>query len=328
MRHGHSSTSSDSSEHRDKRLFQPSITSFFSAEHDNEGISAAAHPAHARPKPTPKQRTPAFPSVPGTVQSDLLSVGMRVRKSVPEGYKTHKTLGLASIQTTMPSSSHRSHTSTTTTATSATAHVPIASPPREPVPRVLQHQRELLPFCGLHKIGGYAEQPVNGGDVPVNLFPLPPEAFNQPFSSQDSMVSVVSTESAPQNPGNLHKRSWQADDDDSDLPLDFSHSKFEFAHPMKIAEDDAPVSPLSDTPAPTYGGALRPFAQPKSRKTVRNRGVGDVDATFFKEVDRDMVENVLQGEERLPSESASDFGEAPFLQPWSSPLREVEMGGV
>lgn len=326
MRHGHSSTSG-SSQHRDKRLFQPSITSFFSSEHDDEGTSSAAHPAPAWPKTTPKQRAPAFPSVPGTVQSDLLSVGMRVRKSVPEGYKTHKTLGLPSIQTTMSTTSHRSHKSTTTT-TSATAHVSSASPPREPVPSALQHQRELLPFCGLHKIGGYAEQPVNGGDVPVNLFPLPPEAFNQPFSSQSSTSSFVSTESAPQNPANLHKRSWQADDDDENvLPSDFTSSKFIFAHPMKIAEDDAPVSPLSDTPAPTFGGALRPFAQPKSRKQGRGRGV-DVDAGFLKEVDMEMVENVMQGEESLPEESVSDFGEAPFLQPWSSPLREVEMGGV
>lgn len=75
---------------------------------------------------------------------------MRVRKSVPEGYKTNnattsttKTSLLPSIQTTL--SRPRPDT---------------VKLPRETLDTALQHQRELLPFCGLQKIGGYAEQPV------------------------------------------------------------------------------------------------------------------------------------------------------------------------
>lgn len=244
--------------------------------------------------------------------------------------KTHKTAAgampsaLPSIQT--PRSN--GHTVKANTATTA---------PREPVPTVLQHQRELLPFCGLHKIGGYAEQPVTNvhlygavdgtGDRPVNLFPLPAEAFNEPFSSSQSS----STESLPPNPTNIHKRSWQEEDEEleqQNTPLGLN-SNFLFAVPVKVADDEVPVSPLSDTPKQSLNalpqGPLRTFAQPKSRKSVRGGGM-DVDAEM---VEMDMQigvgnVNVTQGGET----NADDFDDAPFLQPWGAAAGEIEMGGV
>ncbi|KAF2744107.1 hypothetical protein M011DRAFT_470767 [Sporormia fimetaria CBS 119925] len=317
MRHPHNTSLSSDTSHRDKRPFQPSITSFFARDESYDGGfdergAATTGRGHSSQR-LRGARDGGFPDVPGTVQADLLSVGMRVRKSVPEGYKTHKTAALPSIQTTM--------INTNTAA-------PVASnPPREPVPDTLLHQRELLPFCGLHKIGGYAEQPVTnvhlyggteGGSRPVNLFPLPAEAFNQPFSSQSS-----STESLPPNPTNPHKRSWQ-DDEDSNKPFS-SNSDFLFAVPMKIAEDDIPVSPLSESPTPPIHGlpqsALRPFAQPRTRKQpARSAGLKETD------IDMDM-ENVEHHDTNVMSTSSSDFGEAPFLKPWTR-SDEVDMSGM
>jgi hypothetical protein len=253
---------------------------------------------------------------------------MRVRKSVPEGYKTQKTnsghpLALPSIQTTLSNV----HLRTNTTTTDAYS----VKPPRDPVPDVLQHQRELLPFCGLHKIGGFAEQPVTnvhlygggdeGGDRPVNLFPLPAEAFNQPFSSQSS-----STESLPPNPMNVHKRSWQ--DEDHEKPLNLN-SNFLFALPMKVAEDDVPVSPLSETPRQSINALpqapLRPFAQPKTRRQPGRL----LDGASLKESEIQMdVENVTHFEEEHILGGSGDFDEAPFLQPWVAGGSEVEMSGM
>jgi hypothetical protein len=213
---------------------------------------------------------------------------MRVRKSVPEGYKTQKTTALPSMQTTpisRPSLQVR--------------------PPQEAVPDASVHQRELLPFCGLHKIGGFAEQPT--GTRPTNLFPLPAEAFTQPFCPYASNES----NSRPHNPS---KRSWQ---DEDDKPLD---TNFFFANPFKglgAAVDDVPVSPLSETPPPSANSMpqARQFAQPKSRRGMGQRTVSDED------VDMDF-ENADRIEGRMAVGWGSDFEEADFL------AREVDMGGI
>jgi hypothetical protein len=333
MRHAqHNNTSSTpSTTHRDKRSFQQSsITTFFPREHqeddephwDTRGPGPITRKHDARER---VQRDSVIPIVPGTVQADLLSVGMRVRKSVPEGYKTHKSANVPSIQTTMSKGAPL----TNSTLGSGDAYsVKLAGP------ETYQHQRELLPFSGLHKIGGYAEQPVTNvhlyggtdenGDRPVNLFPLPAQAFNQPFSSQDSIGSSISNSSLQTpSPMNFHKRSWQ---DDDGQPLNLN-SNFLFALPMKVSEDEVPVSPLSATPASSIlslpQSALRPFAQPKSRRQQAGRMM-DMDSVLFKESEMDMdFENTEQ--ERMVV-GPNDFGEAEFLQSWNG--REVAMGGL
>lgn len=237
---------------------------------------------------------------------------MRVRKSVPEGYKTStKPSLLPSIQTTL--SRPRPDT---------------VRLPRDPLDSSLQHQRELLPFCGLQKIGGYAEQPVTNihlytgsdsgtgyGDYnPVSMFPLPAETFSQPFSLQSSGSTSSSTSSLAPNPNPLNpqKRSWH-DEDEVRVNL---NDGFLFKMQMRGAEDEVPVSPLSETPIGK--GIMRPFAQPKTRKPAAARITGDVEGMSVKDTDAEMeVENA-------GPQGKGDFGEAEFLG-WGG---EVQMSGL
>ncbi|KAJ6779467.1 hypothetical protein PWT90_00773 [Aphanocladium album] len=99
---------------------QRQITSFFGAQSG----APAAEPA--------RQQQPVLPA---NIQSNLLSVGMRVRKSVPEGYKTEG------------NSAFKLWTDNT---------IPNAPKVRSST-RVAS--RELLPFCGINKVGGFESQP-------------------------------------------------------------------------------------------------------------------------------------------------------------------------
>jgi hypothetical protein len=295
-----------SQRHRHKRPFQPAITSYFNRYDDDldsdsdielqpRGLSPSARlrtQHHHK-----QQRESLAPQVPGHVQADLLQVGMRVRKSVPEGYKTHssKMSGLPSIQTTLSKPP-------TTTITAVGVE-------RDPVPDAVLHQRELLPFCGLHKIGGYAEQPTTNihlyagidastGRRPANMFPLPAEAFTQPFSSQDSGYGSDILRSNPT------KRSWR---DEDERGLDLSGSNFFFALPMKgsVQIDEVPVSPLSETPEELP--RVRRLKEPKSRRPAASRGISGT--SEVEDVDMDVG-------------VAGDFEDAEFLG------GEVAMGGV
>ncbi|KAF2642129.1 hypothetical protein P280DRAFT_293752 [Massarina eburnea CBS 473.64] len=346
----------DVDSHRNKRLYQPPITTFFAyrdldseTESDFDGeqsserglgpIIRSQHQHHASFQSARRSQQPRdslIPDLPDRVQADLLSVGMRVRKSVPEGYKTHKALSIPSITTTLAIAGNGGSKGTTTmTETNYSV-----KPPQDAVPDDYQHQRELLPYCGLQKIGGYAEQPVTNvhlyggtsasGERALNFFPLPAEAFTQPFSSQSSTDSSFSMSSLRPNPTNPYKRSWN-DEDDKPVKL---NSDFFFKIPVKVSEDDIPVSPMSETPPPNSihafpGTPLRPFAQPKTRRQAAGRAM-DLDGMVVKEsgdVDMDL-ENAGQPDRRRFIGSPGDFGEAVFLHPSWAGNREVDMGGV
>lgn len=91
---------------------------------------------------------------------------MRVRKAVPEGYKTMSKE--AFLDMTAPQSSHAS------------------------VNNLGQVPRELAPYCGIHKVGGHLIQP-----QPDVCQTLENDRFGLPSSSQESMSSIGSTESLP-----------------------------------------------------------------------------------------------------------------------------------
>ncbi|MCJ1285843.1 hypothetical protein MMC26_005185 [Xylographa opegraphella] len=114
------------------------------------------------------------PSLPADVQASLLQVGMRVRKSIPEGYKT--------IAPTNP-------TATKASPTQATPSKPTTS--------------ELTPFCGIHKVGGYGYQlhAADDDNDAESIFP----------SSQESSTSSMAP---PASPPTTKKRGWSVGSDD------------------------------------------------------------------------------------------------------------------
>ena len=117
---------------------QRQITSFFSKAANNNSSNPIAETAAAAAAAAPL----AGPTLPSHVQANLLSVGMRVRKSVNEGYKT--TVDDADAYSAFALWSDAAAAATTTGAR------PVA---------VATGRRELVPFCGIHKVGGLAVQP-------------------------------------------------------------------------------------------------------------------------------------------------------------------------
>ncbi|RDA89223.1 hypothetical protein CP532_0555 [Ophiocordyceps camponoti-leonardi (nom. inval.)] len=139
---------------------QRQITSFFSSSSSTSDAGA-------------QQSSSVAPSVrlPPSVQADLLSVGMRVRKSVPEGYKTAS------------SSSFKLWSDDGDGGKSSG----VASRHEHGHARTLAHanadsRRELLPFCGINRVGGLAFQ-----DDPSYLAPetLPGLTLSQETIDED-----------------------------------------------------------------------------------------------------------------------------------------------
>ncbi|PHH76561.1 hypothetical protein CDD80_1422 [Ophiocordyceps camponoti-rufipedis] len=149
---------------------QRQITSYFTA-HDAPSVSGSA----------PASASAAAVRLPASVQADLLSVGMRVRKSVPEGYKTSAAKAAAGFKLWSEEVEEGS----------GVAAVPVG-----------RSTRELLPFCGINRVGGLGFQ--GGEDVPeLNAVP----GFS---SSQETVEDDVE----PSTPSRSRKRFFADDDDD------------------------------------------------------------------------------------------------------------------
>lgn len=90
-----------------RRRFQPPITTFFSTSDSCSAPSTSSSgggngaPARVSHHHYSAATSSPIPVVPGQVQSSLLSVGMRVRKSIADGYKTKGTF----LEKSMPASS-------------------------------------------------------------------------------------------------------------------------------------------------------------------------------------------------------------------------------
>ncbi|KAL2269070.1 hypothetical protein VTJ83DRAFT_3916 [Remersonia thermophila] len=199
---------------------QRSITSFFKTTSSTSACDAAAL------KPS-KPAALNGPALPPQVQTDLLTVGMRVRKAVPEGYKTGSTYSGFALWSEENHHHHRGHhKNTATTAANsndwrATAPVPAA--------RTCSSVRELEPFCGINKIGGLAFQPAHppsdahGGrynnsddddDLPLDMLDAVPGLT----SSQDTVASAASLASLPQGTAatgtTTRKRGFDTEEED------------------------------------------------------------------------------------------------------------------
>ncbi|OQE17667.1 hypothetical protein PENSTE_c020G00737 [Penicillium steckii] len=158
-----------------RRRFQPAITSYFSSQQAepqqpttvNGNAVSHNHYAAATFSPTPV--------VPEKVQSSLLSVGMRVRKSVADGYRTEQSLKQEKEKALAPPVAVKPSTAQTQSGSSYS-------------------YAELAPFSGISK--SYDHIVTDEGDD----YSLPP-------SSQDSIISTDSFHST-----NPQKRTFNSDD--------------------------------------------------------------------------------------------------------------------
>lgn len=199
-----------------KRPFQPSLTSYFGNPDRDQAEVTRSHS---------QTSISNLPSLPTFIQSSLLNVGMRVRKSVPEGYKTKPTG--SPINCPIDPNARSSH-----------EYSPAS--------------KELLPYCGILKIGNHqSQQPV------PDRMDLPPLHFDEGDdwdfpSSQDSDTSLVFRNpkfiSTPMPP-NKHKRQR---DDQGDEEEDSQTSPFSSSYT------------ISHTRMPNLD-KVRTIAQPKTR---------------------------------------------------------------
>lgn len=274
-------------QHRNKRLFQPSITSFFgNANRDDRSWSAPSHPEHS-------------PVLPPTVQSNLLNVGMRIRKSVPQGYRNKAVDEMDEERTKI-------YTKPITT-----SYKPI----------------ELQPFCGIHKIGGMDQDTNMGadGDIPVDAQSLfQPSSFNsgfELFSSQDSTSSTFSTDSMPAGNAQLaplsiinantrsQKRRFEEDDDEEQ---EWEEQNTPFT-PLEPQISPRTKYPIKHTSMPNFAVltspvlAARKYAHPTSRARRKEDGT------------------IMRAEEfGMMGDVEFDFGEAEFLRPLEGDEMDVE----
>lgn len=115
------------------------------------------------------------PPLDAETEAGLINVGMRVRKSVPEGYKTHKTIGHAGLAV---------HSSAP----------PTSSAPARPTLNSMR-SNELQPFCGLHKIGGWAAQDIPPSSAPpiMHVEQDEDEVIPELTASQNTILSTQSS---------------------------------------------------------------------------------------------------------------------------------------
>ncbi|KAF5556808.1 ribonucleotide reductase inhibitor [Fusarium napiforme] len=199
---------------------QRQITSFFNARSSDESAIAEAD-------------KPMQPTLPSNVQANLLSVGMRVRKSVPEGYKTKGTSAFKLWTDNAP-----------VNVSTAAAKAPGKGA-----------SRELLPFCGINKVGGLDTQPEFEDDVP-DLDAIPELTMSQESAEGESYDGS-------------RKRIFDEDDDELDSSFDMGNH----GNPRVMA---IPVS--------RKGAGLRSFGQDN-----RNSGSDFDEADFLVNPEMDLA---------------------------------------
>lgn len=215
------------------------------------------------------------PILPAKVQSDLLNVGMRVRKALADGGPTSSQKKLPAA----PGAFHLWHDDNNSLDNNNNKPLPTPA-------TYITSGGELAPYAGIHKVGGLAVQP--GFSVP---------------SSQESMASMRSASeamgvSAAATGGN-RKRIFDEEEDDgvSDGPTP------PHAGPWRRREEwiESEISPRSVAPA-GWGNA-RIMAVP--RRSGRNGGADKTAGAWAA-----AGGSAQMGQENMV---VDDFDEAPFL---------------
>ncbi|KAL5611498.1 hypothetical protein BROUX41_000908 [Berkeleyomyces rouxiae] len=192
---------------------QRDITSFFPSAGRLQSTAPAVSSHEAR-----GTGSGIGPKLPDSVQASLLNVGMRVRKSVPEGYKTidgaYKPWAQRTCTSATPSSQTLSH-SNSTVHSGATY---MAQPANI----------GLLPYCGVNKIGDLSTQPMSfDSRKPDTADELPGlSCSQQTIENYDSENEEPHSNNDNNSQNNIKKRGFNSDDaDDSaafDLPMAYN----------------------------------------------------------------------------------------------------------
>ncbi|KAI0458146.1 ribonucleotide reductase inhibitor-domain-containing protein [Xylaria acuta] len=153
---------------------QRQITSFFaSATGTTTSSPSSNYISQSSSSPSTAQRTDNTLPLPASVQANLLSVGMRIRKSVPEGYKTgnYNAFALWDESDTGPAAA-------------------IMGEGQRSRANAFSSPRELLPFCGIHRVGGLDTQPGDNGPIPSTFSLHTGASTTPPYQSHFSANSI------------------------------------------------------------------------------------------------------------------------------------------
>ena len=213
-----------------KRPFQPSINSYSGRVNQTEpdqtlplaGIDTVSVQGHY---------------LPATIQSSLLDVGMRVRKSVPEGYKTKRKVSATAPPTFDAASDHSK---------GMRGNISTEFP-------------GLVPYCGIPKVGDYSLQPAPAeDDIPPLEFDTDDWSLSLLSSQESSDVTASSAPTPASPPLKNDKKRHRQDADDEDLGLE--------------AQPVSPRSrPVSHTRMPNLDH-IRQVCVPKSRRKPLMQG--------------------------------------------------------
>jgi hypothetical protein len=268
---------------------QRSITSFF---------TKTSSPADAAQRSS-NQAALDGPALPPQVQTDLLTVGMRVRKAIPEGYKTGGTYSAFTLWAEDTNAASCAGARPTSTAPSAA---------------FTSSMRELEPFCGLNKVGGLAFQPAhnNHNSSASMIADDDLDSMSGLTSSQDTIASDASsiapslgmTMAIPAAPG--RKRIFTSDEDSAahdahstSLPY---RGRFRRSCDIQEAWLEDEISPRSLAPPPGLWENARVLAVPVPRRAKQGGSRGGAAGQ----------ENVMVVE-RGGGQDGNDFEEASFL---------------
>ncbi|KAI9889328.1 MAG: hypothetical protein M1814_005571 [Vezdaea aestivalis] len=258
-----------------KKPFQPSLHSFW-------GHSSAS----SLPPNTPMPPPTLAPKLPSPVQSSLLNVGMRVRKAVPEGYKTKL---LPSPSKPIPDFA---------------AFDVFGAPSQTPAPIQMQtdpfpttftsRPAELVPYSGIERIGGLTRQPMSSF-IDEGYVSLP--ASQEPLSQQ------------PFTPSNKRRLAadFEADDEESSSPQIPSS-------PTRFHNTNLVFAPLIFSDAPDFADV--PVSPRSTAASLNGRAGVEVNSTRLKATPRSRRKraDTLGDEENCMQVDGNDFEEASFLR--------------
>ncbi|KAL4970421.1 uncharacterized protein BDV14DRAFT_163233 [Aspergillus stella-maris] len=225
-----------------RRRFQPPITTFFTASSDPNAPSTPLHLSHNHYAAITNSPTPV---VPAKVQASLLSVGMRVRKSIADGYKTNHAKEEKQIIVENNSNALKERISITPT-----------------------NRSELAPFCGMSKSSEYSSAPrplpnpvtythhhhhhhdynqFITTDEDNDAFSLPPSSQESVDSELDRPVAVPTQRKRTHQDFNLDP--YEDDMDEADVDDDYTFGRQDplRLHPVTNTTGREILSPTLNT---------------------------------------------------------------------------------